>query len=377
MDKIKTHLCLISGQPIPNITPLLDKKFAPDNVVFLLSPDMKQKAEWLEKLIKPRGIKIIRWLIDDAWDIEHIQLRVLELLDSEYADGIALNATGGTKPMSIGAYSVFDDKPVFYIHPGEDKILWMNPANKDSELIEDRLCLSDFLLAYGSELVHGDKNKIAAENLELARELITNIEKFEKPLRQVNFLAKEAEGKPKLKSKEITHYKQTSNFKELIQLFENKGVCYFDNNRVTFNSEEKRFFANGGWLEEYVFSELQKISSSKQIHEIRDLQKSVEVQAINGRSNNELDVAFLSNNHFHVVECKTKTWKEDDSGSDAIYKLDTLKETLGGLQGKGMLVTYRNLPKPVLARAKNEKISVCGFTQLKRLDEFLKKWIQS
>lgn len=376
MNEIKSHLCLVSGQPIPNITPLLDKKFSPESVVLLVSPDMQQKAEWLEKLIKPRGIKVVRWEIDDAWDVEHIQLRVMELLDSEYAEGIALNATGGTKPMSIGAFSVFDDKPVFYVHPGEDKILWMNPPNKESEIIEDILRLPDFLLAYGYELVNGDKNKITTENQELAKELIKNIEKYEKPLGQINYLANKAERNPKLESPEVDKYTQTSAFKELLQLFENKGICYFDNNRITFNSEEKRFFANGGWLEDHVFTELKKISSNKNFHEIRDLQKSVEVKAVNGGTRNELDVAFLSNNHFYVVECKTKNWKEKGSGSDAIYKLDTLKETLGGLQGKGMLVTYKKLPKAVLARAENEKISICQFNQLKRLDEFLKKWIQ-
>jgi hypothetical protein len=106
------------------------------------------------------------------------------------------------------------------------------------------------------------------------------------------------------------------------------------------------------------------------------LYKNVEVKSFNGITKNELDVAFLSNNHFYVIECKTKNWKEEGSGSDAIYKLDTLKETLGGLQGKGMLVTYRKLSKHDQARAKSEGISICQFSELKRLDEFLKKWIQ-
>jgi len=375
MNTIKSHLCLISKQPIPNITPLLDKDFAPENVIFLLSPDMQQKAEWLEKLIKPRGIKVIRWMIDDAWDIEHIQLRVLELLDSEYGQGLALNATGGTKPMSIGAYSVFDNKPVFYVHPNEDKILWMNPPNKKALLIEDRLRLSDFLLAYGYEFMSGDKHKVVPENIELAQALIKNIEKFEVPLGQLNYLANKAERNPDLKSPKVE--KLSSSFMELIELFENKGICYFDDDKkIIFNSEEKRFFANGGWLEEYVFNELKAIIASKRIHEIRDLQKSVEVKAINGGIRNELDVAFLSNNHFHVIECKTKSWKESESGSDTIYKLDTLKETLGGLQGKGMLVTYKKLPSAVQKRAKNENIAICQFTQLKQLAEHLKKWIQ-
>jgi len=375
MDTIKSHLCLVSDQPIPNITPLLDKAFAPENVILLISPGMQQKVEWLEKLIQPRGIKVIHWPINDAWDIEHIQYRVIELLDSEYGDGLALNATGGTKPMSIGAYSVFDKHPVFYVHPDEDKILWMNETNKKAQPIEDNLKLPDFLMVYGYEFISGDQNKSTQENIELAQALIKNIEKFSKPLGQINYLANRAEGNSKLQSPEVDRYNQTKDFLALIQLFEDKGVCYFDNDRVTFNSEEKRFFSNGGWLEEYVFSVMRNISKSKD-RDIKDLYKSVEVKSFNGITKNELDVAFLSNNHFYVIECKTKNWKEEGSGSDAIYKLDTLKETLGGLQGKGMLVTYRKLSKPDHARAESEGVFICQFTELKRLDEFLKKWIQ-
>ena len=76
-----------------------------------------------------------------------------------------------------------------------------------------------------------------------------------------------------------------------------------------------------------------------------------------------------------MVECKTLNWKTSDKGDQAIYKLDTLQETLGGLKGKGMLVTYRKMRKEDLARAANENIAVCQFTQLKRLDEFLRNWI--
>ncbi len=375
MDKIKSHLCLVSGQPIPNITPLLDKSFAPENVILLISPGMQQKAEWLERFIKPRGIKVIHWLIDDAWDIEHIQDKVMDLLVSEYGEGLALNATGGTKPMSIGAYSVFDDNPVFYVHPDEDKILWMNDTNKKAQAIEDNLKLPDFLMVYGYDFMSGDQNNSTQESLELAQALIKNIENFSKPLGQINYLANRAEGNSKLQSPEVDRYNQTKDFLALIQLFEDKGVCYFDNDRLTFNSEEKRFFANGGWLEEYVFSVMRNISKSKE-RDIKDLYKSVEVKSFNGITKNELDIAFLSNNHFYVIECKTKNWKEKGSGSDAIYKLDTLKETLGGLQGKGMLVTYRKLSKSDQARAKSEGIKVCQFTELKRLDEFLKQWIQ-
>lgn len=74
-----THLCLVSAQPTPSLTPLLDPGLAPRRVILLVSPDMSRRAEWLEAVLKPRGIAVERWPIEDAWDVEHIQLRVLEL----------------------------------------------------------------------------------------------------------------------------------------------------------------------------------------------------------------------------------------------------------------------------------------------------------
>ena len=106
-----TQLCLVSAQATPNLTPALDPATRPRRVILLVSPDMHAKAEWLEQVLRPRGVRVDRWPIDDAWDVEGVQSRLLELLDRERdameAGAIALNATGGTKPMSIAAYEVF------------------------------------------------------------------------------------------------------------------------------------------------------------------------------------------------------------------------------------------------------------------------------
>ena len=37
---MKTHLVLISAQPVPNFTPVLDERFRPEQVIMLVSPDM-------------------------------------------------------------------------------------------------------------------------------------------------------------------------------------------------------------------------------------------------------------------------------------------------------------------------------------------------
>lgn len=376
MDEIKGHLCLVSGQPTPNLTPLLDRSLSPEHVVLLVSKDMRQRAEWLEKVIQPRGLKVTRWEVDDPWDVEGLQTRVMELLDTDLGEGLALNATGGTKPMSIAAFSVFTayDQPVFYVHPDEDGILWLHPGNLDSQPIEDRIKLGPFLLAHGFQMEEGLNDAVEPALWEVTQEIVSGIERFQRPLGTINWLASKAEGS--LLSPTIELRDRDPALQDLIDIFEARGLCYLQDDRLSFSSEESRFFVNGGWLEDHVYSILRKLSAKSDIKEIQDLRRGIEVRSVTGGSHNELDVAFLADNRFYVVECKTRSWRDGDGGAEAIYKLDTLKETLGGLKGKAMLVTYREMRKEDLKRAGNEEIVVCQYTQLQRLSEYLRNWIR-
>lgn len=58
---ITTHLILLSGQKVPNITPVLDDSFKPKHVVMLVSSDMYIRADWLKSVYKKRGIKCSRY----------------------------------------------------------------------------------------------------------------------------------------------------------------------------------------------------------------------------------------------------------------------------------------------------------------------------
>ncbi|PPD02741.1 MAG: hypothetical protein CTY29_12010 [Methylobacter sp.] len=127
--KLTTHLILVSGQPIPNITPMLDEAIKPQKVLMLVSDDMLGRASALENIFKPRGIDVQQQRIADPWDANHISDTILDLL-LDYVEGeIALNATGGTKLMSIAAYEAFRsiNAPIYYVHPEQDRLLWLSP----------------------------------------------------------------------------------------------------------------------------------------------------------------------------------------------------------------------------------------------------------
>ena len=78
-----THLCLVSGQATPNLTPALDPQTRPARVILLISPDMRRRAVWLGRVLRSRGIRVEDWAVEDAWDIEGLEVRILELLERE------------------------------------------------------------------------------------------------------------------------------------------------------------------------------------------------------------------------------------------------------------------------------------------------------
>jgi hypothetical protein len=379
-----THVYLVSAQATPNITPATDPRVAPRRVVLVVSPDMRQRAQWLSDVLRKRGIRVDQWPIEDAWDVEHVQMRVLELLDEERdlveARDVALNATGGTKPMSIAAYDAFRayELPIFYVHPERDRVIWLSPSERPAVDLENRLTLEPFLAAHGARVTAlVARDPVSARDIETARDLVKEISRYSKPLRVLNLLANGAERK--LRSEPMDQRQAADpNLAELIDRFHAARYLSRDGNCLVFPGEDERFFVNGGWLELYVFERLQHIRGERRV--IQDLGRNVSVErdTRSGNVPNELDVAVLAENRLYVLECKTRGWRGgvNGPGAESLFKLEALTDLFGGLQARGMLVSYQELPDHDRRRAADLRIEVCAGRNLQRLDEFLKRWIQ-
>ncbi len=374
---IDTHVILISAQAVPNITPLLDEQFKPKNVIMLVSPDMRQRADWLDAVIKIKGIKSQRWDISNAWDIEHIRDNIIDLLNQHEGKPMALNATGGTKPMSIAAYDVFRafELPIFYVHPDHDRVIWMHPPDRPSHDLADRIKLPEFFSAYGATLTEtGDKLGVPAADRELTQTLISEVHRWAAPLSILNAYAAEAQKnltatlRPKDKGYSELHH--------LIALFERNGLLALKGDTLQFANEDNRFYVNGGWLEQHVYGLCLNL---KKAHGIQDIGRSLQV-ARNHRNppvRNEMDVVFLKDNRLYIIECKTHSDKNQVGGknADAIYKLDSLKDLLGGLQARAMLVSFNRPNQYDLQRANDLGIAVCAHQDLVQLPQKLAQWI--
>lgn len=373
--KINTHLILVSAQPIPNITPMLDDAIKPKKVVMLVSPDMQERARALENILKPRGIGVESCAITDPWDAEQVSDTVLDILCHYPDGGIALNATGGTKLMSIAACEAFRsaNAPIYYVHPRHDRLLWLSPKLPPHELA-DRLKLKDYLMAYGADLVDipTEMQSVPAETQELTRKLLNGINRYANELSTLNYYAYQADN-PQL-STEISHSHQSRPILwELLELFENAGLCQLNQHRLSFPDQQARFIANGGWLEIHTYDICCQL---RQKHRIQDAACNITIQrhpAGKATVKNEIDVGLIHANRLYLIECKTKQFEKKDA--DVLYKLDSLRDLMGGLQGRAMLISFNDLDKASRARAKELNIAVCSKIELSGLQKHLQNWL--
>jgi hypothetical protein len=373
--KITTHLILVSAQPIPNLTPILDDTLRPKKVVMLVSPDMQERSKALENIYKPRGISVERCMIDNPWDADHISDQVLELL-TQYPDGdIALNATGGTKLMSIAAYEAFRScqLPVFYVHPEQDRLIWLSPKLPDVDL-SDRLKLNDYLTAYGASTVEIPKITGVTEPIrQLTQELLKNIDRYATELGTLNYLAYKADN-PQLTSEIEEGPRSRPDLWALLELFEETKLCKINGHSLRFADENAHFTANGGWLEMHTYALCLNLKKACGIQDVACNMTITRQQAGRAVVKNEIDIGLIKANRLHLIECKTQRFK-DDKDADVLYKLDSLRDLMGGLQGRAMLVSFNPLDKPSRARAKELNIQLCCQTELRNLQHHLQTWL--
>lgn len=371
---ITTHLILVSAQPIPNITPMLDDAVKPKKVVMLVSPDMRERARALENIFKPRGIGVESYTLEDPWNVRQVSDKILDILCHYPDGGIALNATGGTKLMSIAAYEAFRsaEAPIYYVHPKYDQLLWLSPKQPPHELA-GRLRLKDYLMAYGADQVDISvgMQSVPLAIQELTHQLLSAIDRYADELGTLNYLANQADN-PRL-SAEIAYNDRTRPLLwELLALFEKAGICRLEERLICFTSEQARFTANGGWLEMHVYA---ACTQMRKKCDIQDVACNIMIQRHpSGKTavKNEIDIGLIRANRLHLIECKTK---HVEKNADMLYKLDSLRDLIGGLQGRAMLISFNNLDKASRARARELNISLCCHSDLKHLQQHLTHWL--
>ena len=380
MQAFDIHICLVSGQPTPNLVPALSQDMRPKKVIMLVTREMTEQAEYLKNVLRKYGIMTHEEMVPNAFDIgaihKQIENLVKQIFQEENKPSIALNLTGGTKPMAIAAHTAcfYNDIPYFYIRPDTNEVQLYTPADNDmnAHQISSKLKLPDYLEVHGFRLEQKPASStrfISNKARNLQETLVLNAATFSEPIGTLNRLANEAE-KQKTLNIQIPEADRTPSFDNLLDKFQDAGILSVSGNILRFACEDARFFANGGWLEDYVFDVVRGLS-------LQDCLKNCEVyKQSRFASKNEIDVAFMAKDRLYLIECKTRNFNRDEKiGQDALYKLDSLLPNLGGLNARGMLVSYRKLDDATRKRANDNKIKIVEASQLSGLKNQISTWI--
>lgn len=373
--KFDTHLCLVSAQATPNLTPALDPDISPRRVVLAVSPDMQKRAEWLASVIKRHRVQVEILPVADAYDFSGCWETILDWAEKQQ-ENVALNVTGGTKVMAMAAQDVFRElhRPVFYVNVENDQVLRIDQRETPVPL-PSKIKLHEYLEAHGYATKKSAKPNILGNQRDFLGRLAYDGERLGRGLGRLNGLAQQAKNNlrsPMLDSNDL----DSLALNELIGQFSAERLLQQKDGMLIFHDEASRQFVNGGWLEFLVYQSMAQLSPEIGL---TDYATSVEITHPDGKTKNELDVACIYRNTLHVVECKSANLATSSDGRDkateAIYKLTALKK-LGGLRTKLLLVDYRGgLNDHDKARAAQEGVAILAARQLRNICGELKNWI--
>lgn len=373
------HVGIIDQDPIRLVTPLLDNRTTSNHIIFIGVKSQIAMYERLKSVLAKRDITSDFFEIPNVANTSRIKRAIGILADDLTARGeeVKLNASCGLRHQLLSVYEVFRTFhwPIFVVEPNTDRLCWLYPDGKEDTQLEDRITIDDYLTVFGAR---GEFNQqelpatLDQKLYKLGERWASNALELGPGLATLNYLATTCRKEQKL-NVELSEKQQ--GYRELNMLLADlveAQIASYQDGILTFANEDARRFSNGEWLETLVHSTVREIQ--KDIPTIQDHSLNVQVyrQLGDREVRNELDVASVANNKLHIIECKTKGMRDD--GDDTLYKLESLRDLLGGLQARAMLVSFRPLRYNDITRAEDLGLALIGPEELKDLKKHLTNW---
>ncbi|MGO1192215.1 DUF1887 family protein [Vibrio casei] len=376
---MSVHVGIIDQDPVRLITPLLDNRSECVHMAFIGEERQKEIYLRLQSVLEFRGISSEFFEIPTAVNTSAIKQKVKELAETlkQRGDDVYFNASCGLRHRLLSVYEVIRSYnwPIFVVEPFSDNQCWLYPDDKPEQQVQDHIKISDYLTIFGARSEFPTNEipaPLDAKLHQLGKRWASNALELGPGLATLNYLATTCRKEQKL-DVELTEKQQ--GYRELDMLISDLvdiELATYQNGILTFYNEDARRFSNGEWLENLVHNTVREIQD--ELPTIQDHSLNVQVyRENNGREvRNELDVATVVNNKLHIIECKTKGMRDD--GDDTLYKLESLRDLLGGLQARAMLVSFRPMRHNDISRAQDLGLALIGPDELKDLKTYLTKW---
>ncbi|ELP1875013.1 DUF1887 family protein [Vibrio vulnificus] len=373
------HVGIIDQDPVRLVTPLLDLRTVSTHIVFIGDESQCDMYQRLHSVLAQRDITSELFVIPSVVDTRLIKQSIQTLAEDLKSRGedVKLNASCGLRHRLLSVYEVFRTYhwPIFVVEPNSDKLCWLYPDGREDSQVEDRITVADYLTIFGAR---GEFNEVELppqldQKLhELGERWASHALELGPGLATLNYLATTCRKEQKL---DVELSEKQQGYRELNMLLADlveAQIATYENGILTFANEDARRFSNGEWLETLVHSTVKQIQDDMPTIQDHSLNVQVYRQLGEREVRNELDVASVVNNKLHIIECKTKGMRDD--GDDTLYKLESLRDLLGGLQARAMLVSFRPLRHNDITRAEDLGLALIGPDELKDLKKHLTDW---
>jgi hypothetical protein len=400
------NICVVSGQTIPNLIPIAQDK--PQAVVLLVSEDMKQSAahkgllKALHKLgYNDKTAKNLTQIIDfptgEPRQDEERGFEIFARIKSTHPHAsMTLNLTGGNKLMALALLGAFEaaadldetkadykGDTAIYIDTAHELVHVIKPTSRPSIPMQGVLDIPLSFAAANLPRVRCNASNIDISDAIQKRKPITkylakHCDKLAFLIGTINMLY--AANGSNLARQELNKepWGETKNALGKLQeagLLDWDGKC-----EITPMSENARRYLTGGWLEEYAFWVAVDQKTQHAMLEVTfdDNQKGRDTP-------NEFDVVVVHNNRMLVIECKTGRFgSNQQKDADIIYKLDSLKNQVGGIFAQGLLMSARELNHTTSKgdtvntkeRAQRHGLLTLEEKQIIKLPELVRAWCE-
>ena len=388
------HACLLSDQLLPNLIPVLMER--PVRVYLVATDEMTARGRdaRMRRLLRRENIEVRIRPRAPSTGIDAIRRAALklarEIKSAEAHRTIALNATGGTKLLSMGFVEVFRDQleghPLRIIYTDtehrviETLVPREHPATPMEGVLQVRSYLAAQGMVLGSAASDDDRWRSTVKaRMDVSKYLAIHCEVLGPFLGVVNRVVHGAGGISGALTPNGTALDRPEQrldrrpwglWRQALTRIADAGLVRWDGDReLRFDSVDTARYLGGHWLEEYAWLVTEAAG-------LQDIHCSAagrwESQSGPAAPTNEFDLLAVHDNRLLLIECKTGRL---DAGEQAIAaRLESLDRNAGGLFGSSLLVSARELPATMKSRCRHLGIRFLERGAVKDLADCVSHW---
>lgn len=389
--KDRVMICFATGRSDCNLLPILSSKFQPQKVCLLCTPEMKEEAAFFKDALNGRTeVDIVELGTSD--EIGRIQDTLMEVV-GRYENKVVMNITGGKKTMTIAAFNVCSAVaiPFFYLDLKTFNVFYFE-NNQSGAVVEPRVenIQYDIKNNKGNLKIFLKARKIVAEDLhEWQQPTDDEKEYFDfimkcrnssesevilKGLRILNKYASKSAADPKNRNVVSVEREDRTDFgfNEICDELEKlEFLLPSESSLIKFKNHETAEFLAGKWFEKYCAMVFKNLFPQLPIFHGE--------MFITGQTKNEFDLVFLKDSKIFIGEVKASHLSEESpKHSPIIYKLDSLKNSVGGKSSQACLISLDEVNNEIKGRCKTNKIfcidKVLGRVDI--LEKQIKEWLK-